>query len=524
MSQGRVSFRKRNLTSAIVLTGVLAGATAMMTTAASARVHHHRRLHHAASGTSSYGPPYSAMVVDANTGRTLYARNENELRHPASITKVMTLFLLFEDLEKGRLRLDSEIPVSAHAASMAPSKLGLHPGSTIAVEDAIKSIVTKSANDIAVAVAEAVGGSEDRFAELMTAKAHALGMAHTHYANASGLPDPEQLTTARDLTILGRAIQERFPRYYGYFSTHVFNYRGASMVNHNHLLGRVEGMDGIKTGYTRASGFNLLTSVRRGNKRIVSVVLGGPSVGVRDRIMANLIEDNLDGASTIRVAAAITDSTTAAEPARPVVPVERPAPMAFNDPQTDRLAPPVPLATPPERPRPAVIASATRPTTDDRTASIPEHRLVTLDGSTRAVTASSATPAVLPPMRWLSGPAAAEPKAAPPHARAPEPKVARLDPPRDIAQKPEPAHPAIARNAVLIQIGATDEVAKAQELLSRARAKSPGLGVATGYTEKVQKGGDTLWRARFAMVSEDQAQAACKSLKRSGFACFTTRN
>lgn len=168
-------------------------------------------------------PTYASIIVDANTGRTLSAENENAPHHPASITKVMTLYLLFEQLEKGRLRLDSELTITPHAASQAPTKLGLRPGSTIEVEDAIKAVVTRSANDIAVAIAENIGGDEATFADEMTQKARSLGMRGTTYKNASGLPNPQQITTARDLSILGRAIQDRFPRYYKYFSTHTFS-------------------------------------------------------------------------------------------------------------------------------------------------------------------------------------------------------------------------------------------------------------------------------------------------------------
>ncbi|MBI3274531.1 MAG: D-alanyl-D-alanine carboxypeptidase, partial [Methylocystis sp.] len=236
-------------------------------------------------GVTGGNPGFAAIVVDGG-GRTLFARNEHELRHPASITKVMTLYLLFEQLENGNLRLDSPLTISAHAAAQAPSKLGLKPGATIDVENAVKAVVTKSANDIAAAIAENIGGDEDSFAEMMTRKAHALGMSHTHYANASGLPNDAQITTARDLAVLGTAIQDRFPRYYRYFSTHSFAYRGAVHRNHNHLLGRIDGVDGIKTGYTRASGFNLLTSVRRGKRHLIAVVLGGRTAATRDRIMA----------------------------------------------------------------------------------------------------------------------------------------------------------------------------------------------------------------------------------------------
>ena len=219
----------------------------------------------------------------------------------------MTLYLLFERLESGKMKLDSEMDVSEFASEQAPTKLGLRPGQTIKVEDAIKGLVTRSANDAAVVIAENIAGNETEFARLMTRKARALGMSKTTYRNASGLPNDEQLTTARDQATLGRAIQDRFPRYYRYFSTSVFAYRGQSIRNHNRLLGNVEGVDGIKTGYTRASGFNLVTSMHRGNRHLVGVVLGGRSGGSRDSIMRNLLAENLDKGATKRTVAAITE-------------------------------------------------------------------------------------------------------------------------------------------------------------------------------------------------------------------------
>ena len=224
----------------------------------------------------------------------LSSNNPDGIRHPASLTKIMTLYLLFERLDAGKMKLDTEMDVSEHASEQAPTKLGLRPGQTIKVEDAIKGLVTRSANDAAVVIAEAIAGDEDDFARLMTRKARALGMSKTTYRNASGLPNDEQLTTARDQATLGRAIQDRFPRYYRYFSTTAFNYRGQSIRNHNHLLGSVEGIDGIKTGYTRASGFNLVSSMRRGNRYLVGVVMGGRSGGSRDAIMRNLLAENLE--------------------------------------------------------------------------------------------------------------------------------------------------------------------------------------------------------------------------------------
>ena len=238
----------------------------------------------------------------------MQAASPDALRHPASLTKVMTLYLLFERLESGRLRLDTALKISEHASEQAPTKLGLKPGQTISVEDAIKGIVTKSANDAAVAVAENLGGDEDSFAKLMTQKAHALGMAHTIYVNASGLPDDDQVTTARDQAVLGRAIQERFPRYYRYFSTEFFVYHGEAMRNHNHLLGAVDGVDGIKTGFTRASGFNLLTSLHRDGRYLVAVVMGGPSASERDDRMRELISAHIKEAAVRRTAPMIAEA------------------------------------------------------------------------------------------------------------------------------------------------------------------------------------------------------------------------
>src|SRR5580692_3212523 len=268
---------------------------------------HYVRHQHEDSSEGSHSPAFSEIIVDANSGATLSANNPDASRHPASLTKIMTLYLLFERLDAGKMKLDTEMEVSEHASEQAPTKLGLRPGQTIAVEDAIKGLVTRSANDPAVVIAEAIGGSEDNFARMMTRKAHALGMSRTLYRNASGLPNDEQMTTARDQSILGRALQDRFPRYYRYFSTTEFSFRGHTIHGHNHLLGSVEGVDGIKTGYTRASGFNLVTSMHRGNRFLIGVVLGGRSGGSRDATMRSLLADNLDKAATKRTVAAISE-------------------------------------------------------------------------------------------------------------------------------------------------------------------------------------------------------------------------
>jgi len=264
------------------------------------------RVKHAIHG-AGYHPPYADIVIDDNSGQVLHQADPDAPRHPASLTKVMTLYLLFGELEAGRIKLDYDLAVSEHAAAQNPTKLGLRAGQTIKVEDAIKGMVTKSANDAAVVVAEALGGSEEAFARMMTRKARALGMTNTVYVNASGLPADEQITTARDQALLGRAVQQRFPAYYPYFSLPAFAYRGRFMNNHNSLLRTVDGVDGIKTGYTEASGYNLISSTRRGARRIVGVILGERSNGTRDTHMRGLIEQCMTQASNERTATAIVE-------------------------------------------------------------------------------------------------------------------------------------------------------------------------------------------------------------------------
>src|SRR5246127_663684 len=332
--------RKNLASSPLVRVGVFGlvalTSAAISTSDAQARRHysrHHQLSHHHDDSDDDYSPKFSSIIVDGNSGTVLTANSPDGLRHPASLTKMMTLYLLFERLDAGRMKLDTEMPISEHAADQDPTKLDLHPGQTIRVEDAIKGLVTRSANDAAVVIAEAIGGSEDEFAKIMTRKARALGMSRTTYRNASGLPNDEQVTTARDQAILGRAIQDRFPRYYRYFSTQTFTFRGHSISNHNHLLGNVEGVDGIKTGYTRSSGFNLVTSMHRGNRFLVGVVLGGRSSGSRDAIMRGLLAENLSKAASSRTVAAITERNSGdapievAEAAPQPKPARAPAPV-----------------------------------------------------------------------------------------------------------------------------------------------------------------------------------------------------
>ncbi len=265
----------------------------------------HRRSPNRVLHGPDYNPPYADILVDDNTGQVLHETNPDSLRHPASLTKIMTLYLLFEQLQAKKLSLNSRLQVSAHAAAQAPTKLGLKANETITVEDAIKGIVTRSGNDVAVVIAEAIAGSEPDFAALMTQKAQTLGMANTVYVNASGLPADAQITTAREQALLGRAIQEQFPEYFRYFAIPCFQYHGVEISNHNALLREMQGVDGIKTGYTEASGYNLVSSVRRGGRHLVGVVLGERSNDARDARMRQLIEDYLSQAAPRRTAPSI---------------------------------------------------------------------------------------------------------------------------------------------------------------------------------------------------------------------------
>ncbi|NIX77730.1 serine hydrolase [Microvirga terricola] len=498
-----------------------------------------RKARHAGG---SYTPPTASLVVDAKTGKVLEAENADALRHPASITKVMTLYLLFEQLERGKLTLNSELRISANAARQAPSKLGLSPGSTIEVEDAIKALVTKSANDIAVAVAENLAGTEQEFAEQMTRKARALGMTKTVYRNASGLPNPGQVTTARDLVTLGRAIQDRFPKYYPYFSTHVFNFDGASHRNHNRLLGRVEGVDGIKTGFVNASGFNVLTNVKTENRHLVAVVLGGRSAASRDNTMAALIEDNLPQAyAGLRTAPLVTENGGGARPV--VVADASPAPAVPASATTETTAAAEPAPAPPAAPaRKPLDLNSLRPVVASATGA-----------------SSTTTPSSAPAVRWQKG---ADPLPLNTQAYAPLPSEPAMDQPTadqkaalqarieakmtEAAAVPPPAPPAPIKTAALkveapkaeiaepkkptitgwiIQLGATDDEAKAKAMLDSARSRvGKLLAKASPFTEKVTKDGSTLYRARFSGFPEsDDAEQACKALKKSGFACFASR-
>lgn len=243
---------------------------------------------------SSENTRYAAIVVDAETGEVLFARHADSRRYPASITKVMTLYLAFEALTEGKVKLDDVITVSPRAASQPPSKLGLAAGQTITLDDAMKATAVRSANDMAMVVAEHVGGSQDRFAARMTLKARELGMTQTRYVNPNGLPDARQVTSARDLAILARAVMRDYPQYYRYFGLHDWVYEGREYRNTNGLLRSEYGYDGLKTGYTNASGYNLAASAVRDGRRLITIVLGGRSTASRNSHVSALMETGFE--------------------------------------------------------------------------------------------------------------------------------------------------------------------------------------------------------------------------------------
>jgi D-alanyl-D-alanine carboxypeptidase len=284
----------------------------------------------------------AAIVVDMNSGSILHEQAADVPRHPASLTKMMTLYVLFGYMKAGKVTPSSDLMVTSHAASQAPTKLGLKPGATIKVSDAIKALVTQSANDAAATIAENLAGSEQNFAKLMTDTGRRIGMKSTTFRNASGLPNDEQITTARDMAILSAHLIHDYPEYYTVFATQYFTFNGRRYKNHNKLLVNYKGTDGIKTGYTRAAGYNLAASAHRGNKHLIAVVLGGRSAGQRDTAMRDLLDKQFAAASDIKPTPAQLVASLVTPPALPAVkkpayalapaaPTPTPAPPAQGD-------------------------------------------------------------------------------------------------------------------------------------------------------------------------------------------------
>ena len=417
---------------------------------------------------------HAVLVIDANTGRVLYQVSADDPRFPASLAKLMTLYLLFEAIEQGRLSYRTKIRFSANAASAAPSRLDVEEGAEIELIDAIKALVTKSANDVAVAVAEHIAGSEARFAQLMTQKARQLGMTATQFRNASGLPEPEQVSTARDMITLALRLHDDFPQHYPLFATRTFTHNGETYRNHNTLLFSYQGTEGLKTGYTRASGFNVVTSVRRGRKHVVGAVFGGATAATRNATMRTYLNMALMKASNERTRRPAPRLVAQAGPAPKVALPPPPQPALRQTPQAQPGSPAIEMA----RVRTVLVTGApgAAPSPPDSI----EALLV------RAETSPSLAPAAAPPA-------------------------------------PPPAAPSTAGSGTFqIQVGAFQSQTEAQRQLAAIRERAGNLlDSHAAVTTPLQQGAKTIYRARYAGFQAHAAAAGvCSALKRLSISCL----
>ena len=513
---------------------------------------------------------HAALVIDANTGAVISAQDADAPRFPASLTKMMTLYLLFEQIEQGRLNTTSRIKVSETAASAQPSKLGLDAGADIVIADAIKALIVKSANDIAVAVAEHIAGSEEKFARRMTEKARQLGMTATTFRNAHGLPDDAQTTTARDMVTLALRLHDDFPRHYPLFATREFRFNGETHRSHNTLLFNYEGSEGMKTGYTRAAGFNLVTSVKRGNKHVVGAVFGGSSAGARNQTMKTLLNIALFKASPTKTRQPV--AVARAKPLPQLRDTIRPAPrpgvladashtaVIQSDARTtartdlqveDRvIAPRTETAAEPIRAARAIEVARVRPilVTPHQQPAIAAPSAPAVSAPPLARTEQAQRP-MPPPNRTASQPQPSAP-AAPPAATT----IIRGAPPSSLQAQadglarglvPAPATrpaqfaqagaapPAFrlqgpAQAAALppyhIQIGAYASAADAERQIAAAKAKAADLiGSNQGIAMPVAAAGKTLYRARLTGFDATSAGSVCTELRRRQIDCMVTR-
>lgn len=444
------------------------------------------------SVTQAAAAQYAGIVIDAKTGKVLYSEDPDGIRFPASLTKMMTLYLVFEALESGRIALDTRVPVSAHAAAEPPSKLGVRAGGSITVEQGIQALVTRSANDMATALGEFLGGSEARFAQMMTTKARSLGMTRTVYRNAHGLPNDEQVTTARDQARLSIALRQHFPQYYGYFSTRSFKFGKQTIGNHNRLLGVVRGVDGIKTGYTRAAGYNLATSAEADGRSIVGVVLGSTSGARRNEQMKQLVAKYLPQASRSANTNLIAKFRSAPV-ADPVQVAE--APVATAAPVV--AAPPAAVASAPVAAPPVIRAKPGQ-----------------VDVAYASTGNANAAAAALESMVQNPAPA---PKPVQDKAKAKAAPAADVDTIVTASTN--------ARSGWFIQIGTSPDRDMALELLRKAQDKGGKvLRSATPFTVAYNSGAERLFRARFSgFDDQNSAINACKTLKKIGIGCWATQ-
>jgi D-alanyl-D-alanine carboxypeptidase len=462
----------------------------------------------------------AAMVIDANTGKVLYARNADAKRYPASLTKMMTIFMVFDEIRAGRLTFDSRITMSKVAAQRPPSKLGLKPGRSLSVKDAIRALVTKSANDVAAAVGERIAGSEWRFAIQMTKRARQLGMTSTTFKNASGLPDSNQTTTARDMLKLALALQDIYPEYFHLFSLRSFHYGGKTYRNHNSLLRSMRGVDGIKTGYTRASGFNLVTSMRHDRRHIVGAVFGGRTAGRRNARMRSLLYTALKKAS--RKKTRRSSPMLIAKPAKAPRPAQRPVqkPKTFAA-TTPKIQPAKATPRTPSgarftvaRVKPVSVLAGPAPSPIARQGAAGSAQPQTA-GRGRAPSTLAAQAANLNSRQYAS----LEPAA----ARKP---AYRLNGPSSLPPVTAPAQVTQRRRngPFQIQVGAFRTAAEAERHVQNL--KSGMRKTLAGYaplTLPAVVSGKQYWRVRFAGFDASSATQTCHELRRSSVDCFVAK-
>ncbi len=436
---------------------------------------------------------YAAIVVDAESGEVLFARHADSRRYPASITKVMTLYLAFEALAEGKIKLDDVITVSPRAASQPPSKLGLAAGQTITVDDAMRATAVRSANDMAMALAEHIGGSQDRFAAQMTLKARELGMTQTRYVNPNGLPDARQLTSARDLAILARAVMRDYPQYYRYFGLHDWAYNGREYRNTNGLLRGGEGYDGLKTGYTNASGYNLAASAVRDGRRIITIVLGGRTTASRNAHVAALMDTGFEveraraRGETIQVAQTFFEARGFGIGPDSNGPIEYASVGEEEDGETGSSVPPaggVAYAALPASPPPAARVT---PAPSERVAAVERPADVTaiLNGGSSVATPPRPRPPARPPAR---------------------------EPAREPARQPA------GRWAV--QVGAFRDETVARDWLTEINRRFRSQFTAAERTVQNASG---WYRSRFTGMTEQGAQSACAALAERRVTCMVVR-
>jgi D-alanyl-D-alanine carboxypeptidase len=424
-------------------------------------------------------PKYAAIVMHADSGDVLFARAPDEKRYPASLTKMMTLYLLFEELEAGRMTLDQSLAVSAQAAGQPPSKLGLSSGSTIDVETAIEALVVKSANDVAVTVAESISGSEWKFAQAMTRKAAALGMRSTTFKNASGLPNSKQTTTARDLVTLSRRLVQDFPQYFDYFDIESFTWNGRTYRTHNALVKTFDGADGLKTGYTQRSGFNLATTASRDGSRLIGVVLGGRSVRTRDAHMREILTASFE---SIR-----SNPTLIAALHR---------------------------ATPSPRLKPTLVAMLAANNTPALTADAGVRQEMTLAAASFAPVGPAPRSDAISALISAAGSVGFGDYEGQPMTDA------DLDASLDSVGEGDIED----ERAWSVQIGAFRSKTLAQQELEAAALASRAVDVARAVSPIVEKSGATIYRARFTSLSEFDAVAVCARIKAAQLSCFAVED